>query len=307
VIRSTLAFTIPDPDFLPENLAYDPHDGAFYLGSLAKRVLVRRSPDGRLTTLAGPAHGLLRVVGMKLDAARRQLWVATWAPADTASPNPSARVTRTRLFQYDLAADRLVGRYEPRDLVHEHLLNDLVVTAAGAVYLTDTADGAVYRVRAGGDTLERVVAPEPTRFSYPNGIALSRDERRLYVAYVQGIAVVDLPAGRVAYLTTPPDVSTAQIDGLYAWRGSLVAVQTAPTLERVVRFDLDAAGTRVERAVVLERGHPAFQQPTTGVIVDDDLYYIANSQWGRLGDLGALVPSADARPTAVLRLRLADR
>ena len=54
-------------------------------------------------------------------------------------------------------------------------------------------------------------------------------------AVAQGIVVVDLASGRIALLATPPDVTTAQIDGLYEWRGSLVAVQAAPSLERVVR------------------------------------------------------------------------
>ena len=54
---------------------------------------------------------------------------------------------------------------------------------------------------------------------------------------------------------------------------------------------------------MLERRHPAYEQPTTGVLVSDALYYIANSQFGRVRE-GVLAPAPGATPALVLRLPL---
>jgi hypothetical protein len=78
----------------------------------------------------------------------------------------------------------------------------------------------------------------------------------------------------------------------------------AASVERVVRFALDPSGWRVRRAEVLERGHPAFRYPTTGVLVGDTLYYVANPGWDRLEDDGSVRPAEAPASTVVLRLPL---
>jgi hypothetical protein len=55
---------------------------------------------------------------------------------------------------------------------------------------------------------------------------------------------------------------------------------------------------------VLERAHPAFDEPTLGVVVGDDFYYIADGQWERFGEDGTVADAGALRPTVVLRLGL---
>jgi hypothetical protein len=45
---------------------------------------------------------------------------------------------------------------------------------------------------------------------------------------------------------------------------------------------LDVDGDAITSVTVLERNHPDYDEPTTGVLVEGDLYYVANGQWGRL-------------------------
>jgi hypothetical protein len=68
------------------------------------------------------------------------------------------------------------------------------------------------------------------------------------------------------------------IDGLYFYKGSLVAVQPFAERKKVVRYHLDKMANAVTKAEVIEAEHPLFIQPTTGVLVGKDFYYIANSQ-----------------------------
>jgi hypothetical protein len=98
-------------------------------------------------------------------------------------------------------------------------------------------------------------------------------------------------------------VSTAAVDGLYWHRGSLLAVQGLPTLARVVRYTLSDGGRRIESGAVRERGEPEIREPTTGVIVGNRFYYIANSQYGRLSDAGGpLAPQSGAAMRTAVRV-----
>jgi sugar lactone lactonase YvrE len=312
VVRSVLAFRVPDPDLLPEALAYDSATGSFFVGSLARRKVIRVRPGAgggaaQVEDFAGPADDILRVVGIKLDAARGRLWFATWEPGLDTARSPARRVDHTRLFAYDARTGARLAAYAPRDSTRPHLFNDLVVTPAGDVYVTDQGDDAVYRIRAGVDTLELFARPDPARFVGPNGIALSGDGRRLYVAFVTEIATVELATGRVAVLGGPPYVATGNVDGLAWYENSLIAVQMIPDMQRVVRFHLDRAGRRVRRVEILERAHPAWRAPTTGAIVGDAFYYIPASSYDRLADDGTLTPAARAAPTPFFRIDLRRR
>jgi hypothetical protein len=79
------------------------------------------------------------------------------------------------------------------------------------------------------------------------------------------------------------------IDGLIWADGSLIGIQNGVQPHRVARHRLDPSLERVEEVTVLERGHPNFDEPTLGVRVDADLYYVANSQYRFVGDDGTLV------------------
>ena len=46
------------------------------------------------------------------------------------------------------------------------------------------------------------------------------------------------------------------------------------------RLTLDARDEAVTRAEVLESARPDYDEPTLGVKVGGDIYYVANSQWG---------------------------
>jgi hypothetical protein len=57
-------------------------------------------------------------------------------------------------------------------------------------------------------------------------------------------------------------------------------------------------------ARVLERAHPRYQEPTLGVMVEGELFYIANSQWERFGQDGGIDDSTPLERPVVLRLPL---
>jgi sugar lactone lactonase YvrE len=304
IARSDTAFVLPDPDFIPEGIAWDPADGAFYVGSLSGRGIVRVAGDSVSPWVRPDSTRLTQILGLRVDQPRRRLWVASLV-VDTAAP----RFLRgpggwAALEAYQLPTGRRLGRWVP-DSSGPHLLNDIAVTPAGDVYVTDSEGSALHRLAGGEGTLERV-HHEPARFVYPNGVVLSPDARRLYVAHWEGLSSFDLAAAGTLTperVTAPAGVATTGIDGLYRCADGLLAVQYLLDFSQVTRFGLTPRGRSVAGARALERRHPAQTGPTTGAPARDAFYYIANAQLERLAEDQSVKPGPDER-SVVLRMPL---
>ncbi len=297
IAGSLPAFTIPEPDLIPEGIAVDARSGTLYVGSLHKHKIVAVSDGGVRDLVTDGTQGLGEVLGLKVDPAGRSLWVCS-AEGDAVGGNPKRR---SALYRFALPG----GAFErswPAPGAGAHLLNDLALTRSGDAFLTDSEDGSVLRLRAGADALEHFTAEG--RFAYPNGIALSRDDRLLYVADLGGITVFDLPTGVERPLDAPEDVTLAGIDGLSVANGNLVAVQNGVDPPRIVVFWLAADGRRVLGAEVLERGNPLFDDPTTGAVAGSWYLYLANTQLSALAPGNMIRDPEQRRPVRILKIEL---
>ena len=297
VNNSLIAFSIPQKDLLAENVAFDPRDSSFYVGSTRHGKVVKRTKDGRVSDFIPTGRdGMWMVVGMKVDPARNALWVNSSAQGNYIRLR-SEEQGQAALFRYDLSG-RLVKRYAPKE-AGNHFFNDVVILPDGTVYITDMIAGSIYRIRA-ADSLE-VFLPAGT-LADPNGITASADSRHLFVASDSGISVVEVASRRVDVLRPAEGVDPLAIDGLYWFDGALIGIQGGRR-NRVQRFMIDVDGRRLSGAEVLEANHPMFMNPTTGVIVGTDLFYIANSQFSSFRR-GELFPMSRLFETVVLRLPL---
>ena len=80
VVRSTVAFTLPEKDLLTEGIAYDPVSKAYFVGSVHQRKILRVAGDGTVSEFVSAARdGIWAPLGMKVDTARQALWVAAAA------------------------------------------------------------------------------------------------------------------------------------------------------------------------------------------------------------------------------------
>jgi hypothetical protein len=158
-------------------------------------------------------------------------------------------------------------------------------------------------VRAGSDSLEHFL--ETPLLMSGQGLALSPEERRLYVAdYSRGIVLIDLVTRTASLLPAADTVLALGIDGLYYHEGALIGIQNGVAPHRVVRLDLSRDGGRLLRSVTIERAHPSYVEPTLGTLVGRELYYVANSQWELFGEDGRVAHPDSLKQPVVLRLRL---
>ena len=289
VRRSEPAFTVAESDLMPEGLAWDVRSKKLYLGSINQRKIVEIDPDGLVRDfIAAGQDGIGSVLGMKVDPRTNTLWA-----------NSLSNTEGSGVFHYDLATGRLLKKYVlPADL----LFNDLDVTSRGDLFVTATRAQALYWISAKTGKLEEWRPGLKLRDA--NGIALSSDQKRLFIAtFPDGVTVIDLESGAVRGLAHPASVTLAAIDGLYFHRNSLIAVQNGCIAHRVARFFLNPALDSVEKAEVLERGNPLFDLPTTGAVAGDTFYFVANSQLHNYGAKG-IVDRAKLRPISILKLKL---
>jgi len=277
--RSRVAFRIEERELIPEGIAYDPRARTFYVGSTFKRKIVSVDGKGVARDFTGEAQdGLLGALGMKVDAKRRLLWVISSNAGGTMPGKGLGRdcLGCSAVFKYDLRTGRLVKKYALSNKPNVHFLNDLTINSGGDAFITDTVTGDIYLVSRSRDELE--LFTNLGEKAFPNGIDLSGDERHLFVAAGGGIRAVNLRDRTSRTLKMPDGVSPVVIDGLYFYKGSLIAIQPFAGQRKVVRYHLDEEANSVSKVEVIESEHPLFNQPTTGVIAGKDFYYIANSQ-----------------------------
>lgn len=140
----------------------------------------------------------------------------------------------------------------------------------------------------------------------PGGRRRTIAEWQTAASPLPGLRVVDGATGRVRNIRDQHGLEIPMIDGLYSLPGAgaqrcLIGIQTAIGYTQVVRIVLDSLEARSGRVTVLERMHPAYEEPTTGVMVGDTLVYVANSQLSRLDTRGRIARTPQ-RETILLRL-----
>jgi sugar lactone lactonase YvrE len=289
------AFTIAEADLIPEGIAWSEKQHRFYLGSV-KRKIIEVDEAGHARDFAAPASdGLGVVVGLRVDDVRGELWAAS----ERMSPQPG--LVRG-VFRYRLSDRKLLAKYPVRD-GEADLVNDLVVAPDGTLYATASNSGSLIRVRPGNADAEIFLTPHT--LPDPNGITVSDDGQYLFVAGWYGITRVDLRSRATRLLKSSPQIAAGCFDGLYQYRGDLVGIQNCVhDSGRVMRLHLSERLDEIVSVRVLESYNPLFEGITTGAIAGGHFYFMANTQFRKMGPGGTIPAGVKFNPIQVLQLDL---
>jgi hypothetical protein len=302
IINSRPGFTIHEKGLVPESVAYDPAAKLFFISSVYKRKILSRNERGEVKDFATERDGLWSVMGMKVDAKRRLLWVCTAAHPQMLNYREEVNGA-SALLKYDLRSGKLIKKYLLSNKPRPHLLGDLAINSAGDVFASDSITPAIYVVRQGKDELELFLEGEP--FSSPQGLTFTADEKRLFLAdYAKGIFLIDLKTKKYTSLLPAANSTLLGIDGLYYYKGTLIGVQNGVNPPRLIRLSLGSDLSRVEHFEIMEANNPVFDEPTLGVLVQDTFYFVANSEWGAIDQKGQLAPVEKLKDPTVLKIKL---
>ena len=296
--KAEVAFTIREKDLIPEGITYDPVARNFYVGSIHKKKILRITPRGSVSEFASsPRVDLHEVLGMKVDPARRRLWVCSNTPEHDSTNYVSS------IHVFDLTSNALVKKYQIAGK-QRHLFNDLVIASNGDVYITDSDGGSIHVIRKDSDSIEEFLKPKA--LGYPNGITMTPDESKLIVSTGSrlGIVSIDLQKKEITPITHAKYFLIG-IDGMYRKGNALIAVQNNTFPESVLRMDCSADFSRIEKVSFIAANQPQIDLPTTGVLVDDYIYFIANSQLLQIvGNKGVIKDPSKLQDVIIMRAKI---
>src|ERR1700694_1905909 len=132
---------LEERDLLPEGIAYDPRWQSFFIGSIAKRKVVRIAWGNVIDDFA--ADGLDAVLGLVVDAPRRTLY----AVSTSALTDEGRKRRRNAVVAFDVDSGKRLRRVDVPDAMQ---LNDVTVALGGRVFASDSASGAIYEIPGEG-------------------------------------------------------------------------------------------------------------------------------------------------------------
>ena len=286
---------------LVESVARDEARGRWLVSQVRGLTIVALSDDGATSPFLDASEGVAGVLGLAVDNARGILWAAA-SPVPPAAYGATEPLPGPELLKIELASGRIAARYAGPVDDREHSFGDVALGVDGSVFVADSSSGEIYQLRPGAGSLE-LLLPSGTLRS-PQGMVMTPDGQALIAAdYSSGLYRVNLASGTAARLPAPESSSLIGIDGLVAGQDAIYALQNGVAPQRVLRLTPSADWSSLTDARPIAANLADIEEPTTGVIHDDDLVYVSRSQWRAFGAEGA--PTTDTpTPTVVSRLRL---
>jgi DNA-binding beta-propeller fold protein YncE len=300
--NSTSRPLLADSTFWPEGIDADPRTQRLYIASVRHRVVAEVLADGSSHELWARDRGdLAPVLGVRVDTARNSVW-ATTSGLRNVPGFDAADTAKASLLRFDLGSHTIVQRIDFPVIRGGHVLGDLAIGPDGSVWIPDSQQPILYRLRPNATTLEEIRSP---LFYSLQGAAPTPDGKWLYVAdYSLGLLRMNIATGAIALLSSPDNATVVGCDGIVWYEGSIIAVQNGVSPARIIRIVPDALHDRLLRIDVLDRNVAVADEPTIGTLLAGEFVYVANSQWTKFSDAGARNSARPLTPPIALRLPL---
>lgn len=288
--KAEVAFRILEKDLIAEGITYDPASKSFFVGSIAKKKIVKIDAQKKISNFVSSGQeGIGEVLGMKV--ANGKLWACSNSPAH--EPGRQAMV-----HEFDIASGKLIKKWIFPFEEGSHLFNDLAVTKDDDAFVTDTDFGAVYHVSPQLDKPE--LWSKDSRLRESNGLVLLSNGQ--LVVSAMGFVQVDTKTKEAAPFPFGA-YFTLGVDGMSLYKQSMIGIQNVNFPVSINQYYLDPSLSKVEKARVVLADHPQFDIPTTGVVVDDWFYFIANSQLFNF-EKGKVKDQSKLQEVLIMRVKL---
>lgn len=283
------AMHLPGVTGILESCLYDPVADEWYFSDVRNRCIWKRGVAGRLLQVTRDEEKLDGVFKLLLTPDRQTLWAGTASIGVMTGAN-NDEGARSTLIAFDFASGHILGRYPVPADGRKHLLGDFILAADGALYATDSFSPVIWRLPPGGKQLEAWLESED--FLNLQGLAFSADGQSLFVAdYSNGVWCIDVATKSAALLVAPPEATFFGIDGLYAVKGGLLAVQNGINPQRVLRIEPKEGSTPSPTRAVAG-GYPAMTDLSLGTVAGGRFHFIADSGWALFDPMPAKLPPA---------------
>lgn len=298
VIHSDTAFIIHDRILHPESIAVS--NNTLYATSIRKNKIIKVNADGKVSDfIRSGQDGITSVMGIRIDEKRKILWVCA-SPQQFSEKYDSTSVSG--VYKYDLKSGELLAKFEmPKGTTS--VFGDLLLNKNGEAFISDSHANTIFKVNEKDKKIESYFTSD--ELWSLQGITFSEDENVIFLAdYIKGIFRLDTKTKTLSLLENKTEASVKSVDGLLWYKNSLIAIQNATVPMKVCRYRMSLDFTALSKAEVLDSGHPAFNEPTNGCIVNGTLYYLANSQWSGYTDQNQPKPNDQLQDIVILKVDL---
>jgi hypothetical protein len=270
-VIGSVAFKISEKDLIPEGITYDPVTHQFFVSSIKKEKVVVVDHNGSGRDFLKPGQdGILQTLGMKVDVAKRRLWVVSNKKADKAS--------QSAVHVFNIESGMLIKKFIIAEQT-EHLFNDLALSGEGDAYITDSYSHVIYTVPS-DLTVLKPLTESGSLLNGANGLTVSPDNNILYVATADGITVINLKTLEIKPILKSENIADSGIDGLVFYKGSLFGVVNSKDDEQemfIAGYKLSNDLVGITAMKIIDRGNPLFNLPTTCAVAGDYLYCLVNT------------------------------
>ncbi len=292
-------FVLDEIDLVPEGIAYSEKDKLLYVTSIAKSKIITVSSTGQQKDFVTQADGYIPGVGIWVDDEKGQVLAL--------GGYFMREKTESALFVFDVRSRKLIRKHSIED-GERHFMNDLVLTRTGDIYVTDTESSSIYVLKNGQRSFE--LFTRSSDIDFPNGIAVSDNDRKLYVAsYSKGVRVIDIATKRI--LNQEDSLSLSHgIDGLEFYKGNLFAIQNGVQKngDNFRKLLLNKTGDAIVGVEVIDANNAALNLPLTFCVADGNAVVIGNSNLQFLNQVTFKITAVDSlKKTRLLTYELDRR
>ncbi|GAB5474237.1 MAG: hypothetical protein Mars2KO_23360 [Maribacter sp.] len=285
------SYVLDEKDLVPEGIAYSKKNNAFYLTSVAKSkiIAVDKNSGEQTDFISANEFGYQPGVGILVDD-QRNLVHAIGGYARMPD-------SLSALYTFDSSTQKLLKRYNaaPGDF-----LNDLIQDSDGNLYVTNSEGASVFILKPGTDSLELFY--ESPEIQFPNGIAISDDQTKLYIAsFEKGVRILDISTRRLVNEADSLGISQG-IDGLEFYKGHLYAIQNGSRANgfNFRKLVLNSTQDRIIDMEIIDSGNPDLYVPLTFAVAGNEAIVIGNSNLGHLNQETMQFETSDTIPKTKL-------
>ncbi len=285
-----------------ESLAVDLNGPSFLMGSLRDGRIIKIDDKGEITTLVeetkGGKTGPWATTDMAVDSKNDVLWVASSAVSQYGKLSKES-TGRSGIFKYQLSTGKLLKSYLIPENKSPSLLMSVVLTAKGDVYFVDGVKNVVLSIENNADQIS--LAFSTKKYKSLRNIAADETGNILYLTDEdEGIIILNLKNQEVYTLPNSKQLNLTGISDIIYDDNGLIILQNEMKPERIMRLALNKSKFVIENIFPIEAANPLFDTLSKGIVVDQGLFFIGNSQSANANIYGGLVTGKNWQDMNVL-------
>jgi len=285
-----------------ENIVYDSKSQSVLMGSLRDGRVIKVSEDGSIIDLIAPSKGGKKgpwaAIDLAVDAANDVLWLASSGISQFGKINKESSGL-SGIFKYQLSTGKLIKTYFLPAKGGPTLIRSIHLTDQGDLYLVESVRNIVLKLPKGEDKFH--IAFETTKYKSLNRITSDETGKILYLSDdIEGIIILNLKQKEVYTIKNKPSLNLTDISDMMFDDNALIIIQNGFKPERIMRLQLNKNKFVVKHIFPIEVANPKFNVPTYGVVIEEGLFYIANSQAPKTNIFGGLLKGQQWEDMVVL-------